>query len=1149
MPTDRFLTQFDTNVTGAIAALEPLAIKVTQIEARLNALGGRAAQAQSFAGIGQAAQAANVNVGQFSNTVQAATARLQSIKAGGAAAGIAAVGTAASTAEKGLARAADRAIALGQVSAMLGDARGLRSSMNSLQFIGNQMAAMGLPTQRLAQNFQNFRTQLQAIPPAAAQVNTSVTQLDGRFASHIRRIEATIFAYAAFAGALAAVKSAIDLSATIDRESRRLQAVLDIGPEATRNFIGGLADIAVETVTPIEKLIGEADFMASAFANVEDPVRRTASALELANQVGRVTTVTQRDVATETENVIAVMTQANIPIDRLGDVLGKVTVAGNQSSTVIAAILDALQGSTAAAQTAGVDLDTLIALISRFRNVTQRSGTEIGNTFKTLFATITGEKAQNDLEELTNGIVSVRDEAGNLKSFTQIMIELVNAADRVPEVAARLPEIFKALTPPLQPGAVRDLQIIFDIFKDLGPDVERIAKADADALAALVTQINASLPTQFLQFLEEAKRAFIELFEPGVVSLGQDLINVLRGIGDVLGAIPPDVLQLIAKFAAFFAIVRTGSFLLRGFSALLGVSGLITAARGATAAMEAAGLSVGTFTTAINAAKIAASRFLPLLIAMAAIEIGSKAIDEASGMDILKSAGFSEAQVQTAFHNGPTKKPGENRFLPGTRPNEAGGSTTFGPGGIIDTGPVTANQAENLKRLAQALQAAKDSGTLTAESQEAMKSAILNTDGSIKDVLISIDDIIGAFAKATSSAGDVETGFDRAAAAAAALKAQMDPLLDAEGRAAEASRLATQLVEERVDALEKLDDRLSSGEITAAQHAQGIEDINRAAQLASEVVAAYGDRLAQIPQLEAAAAQGSDALTKALFRQILQSTDNIDAIGAMIQRLIALGPAAAQIAQVLKLNPLVITMAVQRRDSAFEAANPEIKTARNFAQNQVGINPINQLRSIEAEINKILSSLGSAFSRNSSTVFGTGAARTSGGAAGGGPDNSIIDIGDLSPAQISQIISIAKALQAKIPGAAEEGKNDIVSFIKDAKFLQTVRGIDDRLLRLAIEELTDNMEEANRLEQERLKNEQVLRNLVVNTGPLGALVSQPTAFGLAGSIAAGTGLNFNPEQGNFVINVPVELKGLEPAALQQLIYDIISKAIRDALRL
>jgi hypothetical protein len=147
------------------------------------------------------------------------------------------------------------------------------------------------------------------------------------------------------------------------------------------------------------------------------------------------------------------------------------------------------------------------------------------------------------------------------------------------------------------------------------------------------------------------------------------------------------------------------------------------------------------------------------------------------------------------------------------------------------------------------------------------------------------------------------------------------------------------------------------------------------------------------------------------------------------------------------------------------------------------------------------------------------------------------------------LIALATALRNAIPGETAASKDDLVAIIKDAVLLQNVKGIDERLLRIALEELTQQMQDANDLAKQQLQQEALLSNLVVQSGPLSALVSQPTLFGVGGSLASGNGLNFDPTQGNFIINVPVELNGLEPAALQQLIYDIISKAIRDALRL
>ena len=78
--------------------------------------------------------------------------------------------------------------------------------------------------------------------------------------------------------------------------------------------------------------------------------------LALLNDVGKITTVTQRDVATETQNLIAIMQLGGLSVEELGAALGQVTAAGNNSSTAIAAILDALNIALPGAKLAGTCL-------------------------------------------------------------------------------------------------------------------------------------------------------------------------------------------------------------------------------------------------------------------------------------------------------------------------------------------------------------------------------------------------------------------------------------------------------------------------------------------------------------------------------------------------------------------------------------------------------------------------------------------------------------------------------------------------------------------------------------------------------------------------------------------------------------------------
>lgn len=1166
MPTDRFLIRFDTNVTAAMAALDRLAAKITQIEARLNSLGARASGAASFAGVTAGAQQATAAVSGLSPAVAQATQKLQGIKSG--VTPIQNVGTAATAAASSLAALNTRAATNLQLFQKFGNVAAGRAALSGFQQLAAAQAAMGQNSAKATVQANQLQQALSRIPGGLAPVQRSLGDTSNAFARHIRRIEETIFAYAAFFAAVNTLKAGLDLATTVDRESRRLEAVLQIDPQQSQEFVRGLADVAVETVTPLENLISEADFIASAFADIEDPAKRAAASLELVRIVGQLTTVTQRDVATETENVISIMKQAGIPIEQLGDAMGKIVIAGHNSSTAISDVLDALQQTTAAAGLAGIDFNTLVAIIGRFRDITQKSGTEIGNILSTLFQTINNNEAQNNLEELTNGLVKVRDEAGNLRPITEIMANLVAVAEKFPEEfnRAKLDEIFKALAPPLNPRAARDIKILFDVFKDLGPALDNINTANADALVSLVDKINRSLGQQFLKFIEEIKRGFVDLFQPEVLKAGEDVLFLLRSIRDLIAQIPGPVLLVIAKLATLFAVIRAGSFVVRGLVALLGVGGLATAAR-------TAAISGGILAGAITGVRLAAGRLLPVLAAFAAIEFGGQLLDEAQKMDALKEfLNLSEEAAQSALH-GPTNDrrltgigfsgpifeadPNESPEIPPELAERFG----VGTGGLRARGRINIEgQLQNVQNLAAALHQLNEAGQLTAEVQKKMEAAVLDANIAHNGQLLTVDQLIQAGFALEESNEDQENSWEELLNEYLKASDAMNQLTAEEKILADSQTIQAELADDVSSALEKLSDRLRDGKISFEEYTQGVDQVTRASELAAQLVAAASNELARVPQLAGAAAEGNDALAAAIFRMITSSTDQLPLIDQLISKIVGIAGAAAAAAATAAANPIVIrTIILPPTQVAAGGGIPEGagdpglgKPGGNFVRPFVQVGTTSIVADIQNQISSLVNNLIRQLVGGTSGTFGVGP--SIGGSSGGGAGTTrrqtdILDIGDLKRSDIPKIIEIATRLRNRIPGARADSKDAIVALLKDARFLQTVKGIDDRLLRLAIERLTGQMEEANRREEEKLRRDQILRNLVVRTGPLGALVSQPTAFGLGGSIAQGNGLNFDPTQGNFVINVPVELKGLEPKKLQQLIYNIISKAIRDALRL
>ena len=1150
MPTDRYIIEFQTNYSAALAALDALAAKVAAVDAQLNALGARATTAGGTI-------VPPIPTG-FGQNVANATQRLQQLQiaqqtAAGGAAGLTTASTATSAAIARLSARVEFAQAkfLAFGKGTIGQQQAASKLINAWTNLGAAQAAAGQSTAqataaiaRLAPIAGGASAQMSAVSAATGKATDS-------FVAHARRISETILVYGAFFSVLAGVKSLGDLTITIDRESRRLEAVTGILREQTPDFISGLADVAVETVTPLEDLTASADAMAAAFLDLPPGVERAAATLELANQVGQLTTITQRSVAEETSHVIAIMKQFNIPIEELGTNLGKLVVAGGNSSSLISELADALQVSAIAASTAGVEFDTLLAIESEFLIQTNRTGSSVGQTFKTLFERFKDPDVAKSVSDITNGLVSIRNASGEIRDPIQVFLELKALLKDGVISATQYSDAIDAIGPPLNPSAKADIALVLDLLDNIAPRVREISAATEDSLTGLVNEINDALGPRFLKFIEEAKRGFVELFGPDLIAAGQGILDIIISIRDFIGQLPPEVIKVVVEFLAFVAAFKTLAFVGGNLLKLLGIGGLT----GSFIKLGGAAAVTGTKFTLFGKAVFTAGgligglarqviALLPLLAAFQAIDFVGKineqqqALREGIGANIV-GATLEDLKRQRDKIVSQLSDFQRERVERGISPTAPLG---FDPIGAFrqstdlksfTTDPVLIEALKEVDKQIALLEAAGAGATVSQDNlSESFQSTGLDAEDYAKRV------------------EELTTAYDNALISASQYAAGLKGITEQQKIAQEAEELQLGLVDEISKALEKLTDRYRDGKISAEEYAAGQDDVTRASELAAQLVAAAGEQLAQIPLLASAAADGNDKLTAAVFDLIVQSSDSLPVIDQLITKIVSIAAAAAGAAEIARRNPIVIRTIIAPPGSnlggfpeGFDEFGDPIRSAH-----QINTGPsIGDIQnSIADQINQLLRGLLGTLTGGTSASFGTG---PSGGGGGSRAQTPILDIGDLSRKDIAAIVSIATELRSKIPGAAQDSEGAIVSLIKDGKFLRTIRGIDDRLLRIAIQQLTDQMKTANDLAAEQLKKDALLRNLTVRTGPLGALISQPTTFGLGGSVAQGTGLNFDPSQGNFVINVPVELKGLEPAKLQQLIYNIISKAIRDAARL
>lgn len=629
------------------------------------------------------------------------------------------------------------------------------------------------------------------------------------------------------------------------------------------NSSGGVFNTAISTATPVEDLLAEADLVASAFSHLTDETDKQAKSQELLHRVGQITTVTQRDTAVETENLIALMKLAGIEVENLGGTIGQITAAGNNSSTAIAAILDALTVSIPGANLAGVSIEQLIALTGLFRLETQRAGSSIGSTFATLFQTMTNAEAQANIQDLTNGIVNLRDSSGNLRPVVEIMLEINSLFKEGVIDAGRMQDIFKAMSPPLNPAAAKDVALIFGMLDRLPEALREVETTGAGALDGLVDKLNAALGPQFRILIEEIKSGFSDLFSDDIVNGGQSFIDLMRQIGAFLQSLPPDALRGAAGILAIAAAFGTAHFVGARLFSLLGLRGLTGAFQGAGAAASAAGLGTGVFAGAVAGATVLLSRFLPVLAAYAAIDLAGQV---GAQTDALKSqvgglaVGLDRAGLQAL----------RGRLTSQLTPGSEGSTSTRDARledaiGAFTTDPALRDSIAEVDRL------------------------LAELDERGGDAKVSLEDLGAGFSGAADASTEFEEAVARQAEEMERLIAQYTGTAEASAGMTEAQRIeleAAQLLEAtrkgQADDLEKLGERYREGKISAEEFAQGQQIVSQAAELAAQLVATAGDRLAEYPIFAAAAAEGNEALTAKVYEMIVASGGSINAIAGLI---------------------------------------------------------------------------------------------------------------------------------------------------------------------------------------------------------------------------------------------------------------------------
>jgi hypothetical protein len=1082
------------------------------------------------------------------------------------------------------------------------------------------------------------------------------------FSRHARRIAEGIIIYDAFGRAVQGIADTIKNIADVTREQIRFEAVIQ-GNVDQAGFIAGLGDVAVRTNTQMADLASVLDTVGASLSASAEGADTYAQSMEFLNDVGQFTNITQRDVATETDNLIGLFNLSGDSVEEFGDRLGRIVVAGKNSSASIGGITDALNEAGRSAADAGFDFDVLTAIaaqvIPKFRGAI--SGRELGGAINTFIGRLNDPEVVRSIEEISQGFIQVRDAAGELRPASDVFIDIARAMDQGVLPAETLQKVIDQIVPPLNPAARATINTLL---KELPEGLK-----NAGAQYAATSKNAKELSDQLVSGpAETVSRALIALGVAAQEAFADDVVQGAKTLAAAVGALSGAIEfagtgfgGFLLQFGAFAAGTKLAIFGLKSlatlfFGAQIRALSLSAAIAGITrtslilntvsgnfgkmqAGMTGAALAARGLAVALKGVLISLAPMLALMALFEAINFAA-AVDEQSRALQTNSAALvtNAASLDLVI-----QKLKEQRAAGGGDP-----IADIAKGVFVDPALLASEQnligvqrnmdlvgqsADDLRARAKALNDEVNAFHLFGVGgPENMKQTRIELDvlnAAIERIgdsnrTVTFEDLIGGLQKTDEDAGETSDELNRFEEILDALNAPLDAaaagvddLATAEGRLTAATQLNNALGPVRAAILNEYLDQLERGAITLDEFNAKQANIGQASDVASRFLVNFGNQLNLIPGLqERIARTGEDAAT-ALTRILTSGEgETVDDRIAVVESMIAIAEANAETAEAVASNPItprvnnevlkagitdaVGTFAALREGTAdtvnylnINRPTPQLNLSVLRAQLQEALASLQALKSALAgtnpAFNLIPGFIGDLFkpgltqeqrdlqrkidglraaikSLQGSTESGSsrelealrrqldvlngikeGDARLGSSIkdAVEKPQTALIDVEELSKRQVERAIRLARALQSSIPGASKDARDETVALVKDARFLQFIKGLDQRFLAEAIQELTEIERRRLELEQQRLQD--VTRSLVTQVGPIQSLVSSPI-LASGGGMFSGQGLNADPRLGNVTINVPINWSGMSLRELQNFIYKSISQAWIDSGR-
>ncbi len=245
------------------------------------------------------------------------------------------------------------------------------------------------------------------------------------FSKSLAASNARVIAFGASAGLVLGLERAfadlLKTSTAVQKSLQDINVILNASDSSLEKFSNSLFDIAKNTGQAFKSVAAAATELSRQGLGVQEILKRTNDALILSRLTGLDAAEAVQDLTASVNTFNKVGLDSTTIINKLANVDAKFSVSARDLAEGIKRV-----GSTAA--DTGVNIESLLGLITLVQQSTSRGGAVIGNALKTIFTRL---ERPETLDLLDDFKVKVRDAQGEALSADTILINLAKTFDKL----------------------------------------------------------------------------------------------------------------------------------------------------------------------------------------------------------------------------------------------------------------------------------------------------------------------------------------------------------------------------------------------------------------------------------------------------------------------------------------------------------------------------------------------------------------------------------------------------------------------------------------------------------------------------------------------------------------------------------------------